>query len=331
MAKPAFIYAFDNLGPYKFAELCGELLGSRYNGFMLGGVGADGGIDAEIDKVLGIWHPETKEPLLNEIIQSGETVVFQFKHKVSARIGQAQTRTQLLNLYKCNTSHGKVCELHSKLVREKKPTSYILVTNVEINSQFRDTFINQCKSEEANINHYQVIGLDELVSWVETMPELRQQYFPTIFGIPRFDLRVKISHAFTVPYNSDSNGISLEVQNVGTVPSYLDANAIKLFCIANGKEQGIGLYLDNEFLRFLNPTKPIMLNPGRRQSYFFPQSYFAEIIQNIESWYNTKEKIFPVEIQVHDEIGNIYRGALNDDLRNTIIQYIYTVKLDNET
>lgn len=35
MAKPAFIYAFDNLGPYRFTELCGELLGSRYHGFML--------------------------------------------------------------------------------------------------------------------------------------------------------------------------------------------------------------------------------------------------------------------------------------------------------
>jgi len=50
MAKPAFIYAFDNLGPYRFTELCGEILGSRYNGFLLGGEGADGGIDGEIDK-----------------------------------------------------------------------------------------------------------------------------------------------------------------------------------------------------------------------------------------------------------------------------------------
>jgi hypothetical protein len=88
MAKPVFIYAFDNLGPYRFTELCGELFGSRYNGFMLGGEGADGGIDAEIDKVLGIWHPEAKDALLTDIIQPGQKVVFQFKHKVSARIGQ---------------------------------------------------------------------------------------------------------------------------------------------------------------------------------------------------------------------------------------------------
>ncbi len=43
MAKPAFIYAFDNLGPDRFAELCGVLIGSRYKGFVLGGVGPDGG------------------------------------------------------------------------------------------------------------------------------------------------------------------------------------------------------------------------------------------------------------------------------------------------
>ena len=48
MAKPAFISAFDNLGPERFTELCGLLLGSRYKGFLLGGVGPDGGIDGEV-------------------------------------------------------------------------------------------------------------------------------------------------------------------------------------------------------------------------------------------------------------------------------------------
>ena len=325
MAKPAFIYSFDNLGPYRFTELCGEIFGSRYNGFMLGGVGADGGIDAEIDTVLGILHPEAKEPLLNEIIQPGETVVFQFKHKVAARIGQAQTRTQLLNLYKCSTKSDKVCELHSKLVREKKPTSYVLVTNVEVNSQFRETFINQCRLEEPRIQHYQVIGLDELSSWVEMMPELRQLYFPTIFGIPRFDLRLKISHAFMVPVNPQGKAISLDVLNVGTVPSYLDANSIKLCCIIDGKEECLGFYLDNSYLEYFNPTKPVMLEPGKKQTYFFPQTYFAEIKEYVESWYKTNARIFPVEIQVHDEIGNVYREGLNEDLRNAMIKYIYGI------
>ena len=89
MAKPAFIYAFDNLGPERFVELCGELLGSRYKGFGLlsGGVGPDGGIDAELDTNLAIWQPESDDALLGEIIGPGKTVVFQFKHKVVARIG----------------------------------------------------------------------------------------------------------------------------------------------------------------------------------------------------------------------------------------------------
>ena len=81
MAEPAFIYAFDNLGPYRFIELCGELLGSSYSGFLLGGEGPDGGIDAEIDNVLGVWNPEVRSPLLEDIIQPKETLVFQFKHK----------------------------------------------------------------------------------------------------------------------------------------------------------------------------------------------------------------------------------------------------------
>lgn len=64
MAKPAFIYAFDNFEPERFTQLCGELLGSRYKGFgsfAFGGVGADGGIDAELDANFAIWQPEEEE------------------------------------------------------------------------------------------------------------------------------------------------------------------------------------------------------------------------------------------------------------------------------
>lgn len=103
MAKPAFIYAFDNLGPYRFVELCGEIFGSMYKGFLLGGEGPDGGIDGEIDKILGEWHPEEHTVLANEIIYPGQTAIFQFKHKVTARVGQSEARTQLLGLYNCNT------------------------------------------------------------------------------------------------------------------------------------------------------------------------------------------------------------------------------------
>ena len=114
MATPAFIYAFDNLGPYRFADLCGELLGRRFRGFLLGGVGADGGIDGELDHVLGEWRPESVSPLVTELIRPDQLVIFQFKHKVTARVGQGHVRTQLLDLFRCRP--GKPCELHSPLV-----------------------------------------------------------------------------------------------------------------------------------------------------------------------------------------------------------------------
>ncbi len=62
----------------RFTELCGLLLGSRYKGFLLGGVGPDGGIDGEIDNVLGEWLPETKSVLWLEGIDPNELVIFQF-------------------------------------------------------------------------------------------------------------------------------------------------------------------------------------------------------------------------------------------------------------
>src|SRR5687768_2129038 len=111
MAKPAFIYAFDNLGPERFAELCGQLLGSRYKGFLLGGVGADGGVDAELDKMLGVWHPDTRDAVHNLLIQPGQEVIFQFKHVVVARAGgQTKAREQLMDMYECRK--GYICELH---------------------------------------------------------------------------------------------------------------------------------------------------------------------------------------------------------------------------
>src|SRR3990172_1296081 len=194
MAKPAFIYTFDNLGPERFAELCGLLLASRYKGFLLGGVGADGGVDSEIDEMLGEWHPESASPLLNEVIQPERLVVFQFKHKVTARTGQIQARSQLLGLYKCQPK--KKCELHSRLIMKRKPNAYVLVTNVEVNSEFRAKFIEQCKTENPHIEHYQIIGLDELEMWVTNEVELRHLYFPTVFGEPRFNLRIKLSLGF---------------------------------------------------------------------------------------------------------------------------------------
>src|SRR5579871_6292367 len=104
MATPAFIYAFDNLGPDHFTNLCGQLLGSRCKGFLLGGVGADGGIDGELDERLGEWHPESLSPMLDQLVRPGQLAVFQFKRKVTARTTQAQARSQLLDRSEEHTS-----------------------------------------------------------------------------------------------------------------------------------------------------------------------------------------------------------------------------------
>jgi hypothetical protein len=320
MAKPAFIYAFDNLGPYRFTELCGELLGSQYNGFLLGGEGADGGIDGEIDSVLGVWHPESRSSLLNELVQPGQTVVFQFKHKTTARVGQSQSREQLLNLYKCNAKTGKICELHRKLVQEKKPTSYILVTNAEVNAQFRDTFIQKCKIEQPSIKHYQVIGLDELVGWVEMSPELRHLYFPTIFGMPRFDLRITASLGFTSNYEELGLLLAVNVLNVGTIPSYLDANSIKFDFLIDGKREIFSLvYINDPVMQQMNPKTGMGLEPGRKQTYWFQLAHFAQFREK-------GRNIFPVEIQVHDEIGNVYREPITENIREALLENIYGKK-----
>ncbi len=166
MATPAFIYACDDLGPDRFTELCGLLLGSRYKGFLLGGMGSDGGIDGEIDDILGEWYPETGCALLTELIQPHQLVIFQFKHKVTARVGQKEARRQLLALYTC-TSQAHPCELH-RLLQNKKPGAYVLLTNVEVNAQFRTKFIRACEQHCPAISHYQIIGLDELEMWVRS-------------------------------------------------------------------------------------------------------------------------------------------------------------------
>src|SRR5262245_40886181 len=115
MATPAFIYAFDNLGSDKFAELCSLLLAARHKGFLLGGIGPDGGVDSELDPWLGEWQPESEDPLLNELVQPGNVVVFQFKYIVVARAGgQVDARKQILNIFK--SSDKKKSELRKHLI-----------------------------------------------------------------------------------------------------------------------------------------------------------------------------------------------------------------------
>jgi hypothetical protein len=330
MAKPAFIYAFDNLGPERFTELCGELLGLRYKGFglfVLGGIGPDGGVDAELDANLGVWQPESEEALLNDVIRPGKTVIFQFKHKVVARVGgQSKARKQLLRLFKCRSNY--TCELHRKLVTEKVPTDYVLVTNVEVNSNFRAEFIEQCKTENSTIEHYQVIGLDELETWVTMEPRLRHLYFPTIFGPSRFALRVEVSvggliHGCSYEYNGvllskqDDPIMFLQVAifNVGTVTSYVTMQSVVFKTIIDGQSENLVMtHFDNEVMNRLNPgADTAVLEPGRKKVYKFGLEAFAQIFEK-------GKKVFVEEILVKDEIGNTYRAEIPEEVRATVFK-----------
>jgi hypothetical protein len=336
MGKPAFIYAFDNLEPHRFVELCGELLGSRYKGFgfyVLGGVGPDGGVDAELDTNLGIWQPESEDALLNDIIRPGKTVVFQFKHKVVARAGgQAKARAQLLRLYKCRESY--TCELHRHLVVQKNPSDYVLVTNVEVSSNFREKFMKVCQVENPDIEHYQVIGLDELEAWITMEPELRHLYLPTIFGPPRFALQIQLSEGY-IDFFSDGRGrltwgrlrsetpsdsvksmdlFQVSVLNIGTAPSYIASIAFKL--IVDGKFDWF--FWENYFqaapeIKSLNnPDFGTALEPGRKHLFSFPFDLLSGLKQR-------GREVFPDEVLVYDEIGNIYSAAISENLRNKLI------------
>lgn len=317
MAKPAFIYAFDNLGPERFTELCGLLLASRHKGFLLGGIGADGGVDAELDEAFGLWHSESKDTLLNEIIQPGQKVIFQFKHIVTGRIGgQTKARDHLLGMYNCRK--GYVCEIHRELVVKKKPNCYVLVTNVEVNSNFRAKFIEQCKAHNPEIGRYQVIGLDELETWVTADVELRHLYFPTIFGPPRFNLQIRVSEGVAVPHYDRAKFdkampiFFVSVLNVGAAASYISSVAFK--AIVDGQEKSLFfLNIDNELLKQINPASGAIVEPGRKLDYKFPFDMLREM--------KTQGKeVFPFEVLVYDEIGNVYTTKIPEDLINRILQ-----------
>jgi hypothetical protein len=240
---------------------------------------------------------------------------------VTARVGQSQSREQLLSLYKCNKNRGKICELHKDLVQSKKPSSYVLVTNIEINSLFRERFIKQCKSENKKIKNYQIIGIDELVNWIEILPDLRHLYFPTIFGIPRFNLRITLNTAFPVfpEIRVGRDMLAINVLNVGTVPSYLGSSAIHITYLIDGKRETLGHINLDPVMQQINPDPQKPLEPGRRQSYLYPYEVFNELRRR-------GKDIFPIEVQVEDEIGNKYIEPINEHTHERLINHIYERK-----
>jgi len=315
IAKPAFIYAFDNLGPERFTELVGLLLGSQFKGFLLGGVGPDGGVDGEVDELFGEWRPESVSPLRNEILQPSQLVVFQFKHKVTARNGQIHTRSQLLDLFKCRGT--KKCELHGSLIQKKQPSVYVLVTNVEVNSEFREKFVQQCRSENRSIKYFQIIGLDELEAWVTNEPELRHLYFPTIFGPPRFQLQVNLGYAYPTydnpPYIDEVPTVTVSAMNVGTVPSYV--HRVEFELIIDGEIQKKGFTdLGNGYHSLMSQPFGVAIHPGQKNTYQYH-------LRDLGEFGKLGRKVFPVAVLVYDEIGNTYRELIQDDMRDEMMKH----------
>jgi len=314
MATPALIYAFDNLGPDRFAELCGLLLAGRYKGFLLSGPGPDAGVDAELDAILGEWLPEERSALFGRLVPPAERVLFQFKHKVTARVGQASSRSQLLRLYRAEGN--RVSEVCKPLVVAKAPQAYVLVTNVEVSASFRIAFQEACRSANPAICHYQVIGIDELEQWVRMDHLLRSQYFPAIFGPPRFDLHVKM-HAGTFHTASATGGygpgtryLEVAVLNVGSETSYVER--VDFRNIVDGEER---LAMEVPFPAGHHPlgSDPFRrpLPPGRKQSF----RYFASKFASIEP----KGRVFLVEAMVQDEIGNTYSAPFTEEVRQFLL------------
>lgn len=322
MASPAFIYAFDNLGPQRFVELCGLLFGARFRGFLLSSPGADGGVDAEVSPSLGEFRSESTSIVIDTLIPPNKLTVFQFKHKVVGRVGEANARTQILNGYK--STDRKKSEVLGQGIIERNPDTYVLVTNVEVNSIFRKSFIDLCKEENPGITNYQVIGLDELESWVINERHLRAEYFPTLFDYPCFNLKLKLQPG--VQYESVSamqyeKGVTvkaidgllcLAVMNVGSRTSYLESIKFKVL-------------VDGELKYCVKPVHPDVsdplgnpkigdpIEPGKNQSFNFQFEFF----RNKKIQYGSSN-FFLVEILVLDQIDNVYTIEIPDEIQESI-------------
>jgi hypothetical protein len=320
VATPAFVYLFDNLGSDKFVELCGLLLGGRYKGLLRPGPGPDGGVDAENDPFLAELRLESPTLLQDTLVRPGALAVFQFKHKVVARVGEAEARSQLLSLYRSTTARKS--EVLGPQILARKPSAYILVTNVEISSAFRTSFIKHCRKENPSITHYQVIGLDELESWVVEDRQLRCQYFPTLFERPRFNLSLRLQPGMTfhpqgpwdpkgTVYEPTERILCLAVMNIGEATSYL--SNIKFKVLVDGQVRYImkAPIPSTQLDPLANPRFGEPLEPGRSAEFRFP---FAMCQEDAEG----KKEYFLDAVMVWDQIDNLYTQPVSDELRKEI-------------
>ena len=76
------------------------------------------------------------------------------------------------------------------------------------------------------------------------------------------------------------------------------------------------IYINDPTIWQMNPRSGVGLEPGRKQTYWYQLTHFAQLRDK-------GKDIFPVEIQVHDEIGNIYREPLQENIKEALLDYIY--------
>jgi hypothetical protein len=147
------------------------------------------------------------------------------------------------------------------------------------------------------------------------MPELRHLYFPTIFGLPRFNLQIKYSPAFPtyntgvpIPYpDFDDHLLCISALNIGTVTSFI--NSIGFEAIVDGERKFFNLIdFGHSFTSHMNPTLGTPLEPGRKQQYFYR---FDDLNQEIKTLGNN---VVPVGFLIEDEVGNKYSEPISESL-----------------
>jgi hypothetical protein len=317
MASPAFIYAFDSLGPDRFVALCGLLLGGKYRGFLLSGPGPDGGIDGELTPAFGELLTESPTLLLDQKLDAGELTLFQFKHKVVARTGQANARRQLLGLYR--TTQSSPSELKRELVVEKRPKNYVLVTNVEVNASFRESFREVCRVEQPDIENYEIIGLDDLQAWVTQDHHLRSQFFPMLFGRPRFQLDLDLvlgqtlvpeTPGFPTTVHPGDRLICITIRNIGEVTSYIEN--LKFKALIDGKVQYLmPSPIPRGYDPLHNPSRGAAVQPGQSLSF----NYYLEMLRSAR---RSATEFLLVELMVWDQIDNLYTCEIPEELRSAV-------------
>ena len=150
---------------------------------------------------------------------------------------------------------------------------------------------------------------------------MRSQYFPTLFGLPRFNLALKLQSGMTyhpkpwnpkgTTYHPKEKILCLTVMNIGDATSYL--SNIKFKALIEGQ---VGYFMkapipSTELDPMANPRMGEPVEPGRSAEFRFPFTMFQEHAKG-------KREYFLDAVMVWDQIDNLYTQSISDELRNEI-------------